>query len=192
MKKTSWIIPMISVFLIIAFSCLGWSDDQVIRRKIPTASSQDAQQPVQQDDQQSVQEDDQQSVQEDDQQPAQQDTIEKTVEPNMANKDLTIQGAVVCEKVMNRNPVGSSDIFSAKNEKLFCFTQVVGAITDTYITHNWYYQGSLQSSVELPVRSSNWRTWSSKIITPELTGEWMVEILSEEGSPLENIVFFVQ
>ena len=47
-------------------------------------------------------------------------------------------------------------------------------------------------SVVLPVRTSEWRTWSSKTLLPEWTGEWMVEVLSKDGTPLENLIFFVQ
>jgi hypothetical protein len=60
------------------------------------------------------------------------------------------------------------------------------------ITHNWYYQGSLKASVVLPVHASGWRTWSSKSLLPEWTGEWMVEVLSKDGTPLESILFYVQ
>jgi hypothetical protein len=29
-------------------------------------------------------------------------------------------------------------------------------------------------------------------MSPDMMGEWMVEILSEEGVPLESIIFFIQ
>ena len=108
------------------------------------------------------------------------------------DETLDIQDAVVCLDVVDREPVGSGDVFAKESTKLYCFTRVVGAIQDSQITHNWYYQGSLQTSVVLNVRSPNWRTWSSKSISPELVGEWMVEVLSENGKPMENIIFFVK
>jgi hypothetical protein len=75
---------------------------------------------------------------------------------------------------------------------VYCFFKVVGAVDPTQITVNWYYQGSLKSSLKLPVNSAGWRTWSSKSISPEWTGEWMVEILAEDGAPLESIIFFIE
>jgi len=105
---------------------------------------------------------------------------------------IQIESAVVCQDVVDREPVGSGDVFAKETPRVYCFCKVVGAAADTQITHNWYYKGSLKASVKLNVRSSSWRTWSSKTIIPEWDGEWMVEILSEDGSPLESIIFYIQ
>ena len=105
---------------------------------------------------------------------------------------LQIEDAVVCQQIVDRNPVGSGDVFAKESERIYCFSRVVGAAQDTQITHNWYHQGSLKASVKLDVRSPNWRTWSSKAMMPELVGEWMVEILSEDGQALESIIFFLK
>ena len=109
-----------------------------------------------------------------------------------ASAGITIENAVICQNVVNRAPVGTGDIFAGDIEKVFCFCKVMGASEPTEITFNWYYQGSLKSTVKLPVRSTSWRTWSSKTIVPEMTGEWMVEILAADGAPLESIIFFIQ
>ena len=106
--------------------------------------------------------------------------------------DIRIASSVVCQDVVDRQPVGSGDVFAKETPKVFCFCRVVGATTDTWVTHNWYYQGSLKSSVKLNVRSPNWRTWSSKSMSAQMTGEWMVEILSADGAPLDSAIFFVQ
>jgi len=105
---------------------------------------------------------------------------------------ITVQDAVICQEVVDRTPVGTGDVFTKDVEKLFCFTRVVGAIPPSQVTHNWYYKGALQASVVLPVGSGNWRTWSSKTMRSDQVGEWMVEILSDQGVPLESIIFFVQ
>lgn len=109
-----------------------------------------------------------------------------------AQPAIQIEDAVVCQDVVDRAPVGSGEVMAKESERVYCFTRVVGAVGDTQITHNWYYKGALKASVVLNVRSSNWRTWSSKTMKPEWVGEWMVEILSEDGTPLESIIFFVQ
>jgi hypothetical protein len=108
------------------------------------------------------------------------------------SSDIKIEDAAVCQEVVDRAPVGTSDVFFKETVKLFCFCRVVGAESGTQITHNWYHKGNLKASVKLNVGSSNYRTWSSKVLLPEWTGEWMVEILSEDGSPLESIIFLVQ
>ncbi len=132
-------------------------------------------------------------------QPAAPETVQpgmspETTQPSTqyANQsDVQLAQAVVCQDVVDRAPVGSSDVFAKEVPKVYCFTRVMGA-EGTELTHNWYYQGSLKASVKLNVRSSNYRTWSSKIMPPELTGEWMVEILSADGKPLESIIFFLK
>ncbi len=117
--------------------------------------------------------------------------------PNPAASDteasaVQIEDAVICQDVVDRTPVGSSDLFVSETEKVFCFCRVVGAEAGTQITHNWYYNGALKASVKLNVGSSNFRTWSSKTLYPEMQGEWMVEILSDDGKPLESIVFMIK
>jgi hypothetical protein len=107
-------------------------------------------------------------------------------------QEITVVRSVICQEVVDRTPVGSGGVIPAGSAQMFCFTQINGARGETEITHNWYYKGDLKASVVLPVRSSKWRTWSSKSLQPEWTGEWMVEILSQDGTPLENIIFFVQ
>lgn len=107
-------------------------------------------------------------------------------------QEINVAEAVVCQDVVDRMPVGAGDVFPTGTARVFCLTRIVGAQGETEITHNWYYKGSLKASVVLPVRNDDWRTWSSKTLLPEWTGEWMVEVLSKDGTPLESIIFFVQ
>ena len=114
--------------------------------------------------------------------------------PAQENADSTIQlkEAIICRSIENRTPIASASVFSDTVGQLFCFTKVVGASTDTAIIHHWYLNGKLKASVTLPVRSASWRTWSSKKITPGETGDWMVEVVTEDGNALESILFLVQ
>jgi hypothetical protein len=130
-------------------------------------------------------------------QPAPPQTEASTADPAQnaqpaAQPAIRIEDAVVCQDVVDRAPVGSADVIPKESQKIYCFTRVVGAQGETSVTHNWYHKGALKASVALDVRSSNWRTWSAKSLKPEYEGEWMVEILGEDGAPLESIVFFVQ
>lgn len=105
---------------------------------------------------------------------------------------VRIAASAICHDVVDRMPVASGEVFAREVSQLFCWTRVMGAEGDTFVIHNWYHKGTLKSTVQLPVRSPNWRTWSAKDMDPELTGEWMVEILSADGMPLESIIFFVK
>ncbi|MBI5550934.1 MAG: DUF2914 domain-containing protein [Desulfobacterales bacterium] len=105
---------------------------------------------------------------------------------------VEIKEAVVCQDVVDRAPVGSADVFSKDLPKVYCYCRVIGMQGEGAIVHNWYYQGALKSSIKLPVRAANWRTWSYKAMSPGQAGEWMVEIVTESGTPLESVVFMVQ
>ncbi len=105
---------------------------------------------------------------------------------------VEIKEAVVCQDVVDRAPVGSADVFSKDLPKVYCYCRVIGMQGEGAIVHNWYYQGALKSSIKLPVRAANWRTWSYKAMSPDQAGEWMVEIVTESGTPLESVVFMVQ
>ena len=108
------------------------------------------------------------------------------------SQEITVAQARVCQQIVDRVAVGCGDVIPAGTERVFCLTQIDGAQGETEVTHNWYHQGTLKASVTLSVRTSKWRTWSSKNLLPEWTGEWMVEVLSKDGTPLESIVFSVE
>lgn len=107
-------------------------------------------------------------------------------------QQVSVTEAVICRDVLDRAPVGAADVIAADTERVYCFTHIEGATAETAVTHNWYYQGGLKASVVLPVRNRDWRTWSSKRLIPEWKGEWMVEVLSQDGTPLQSVIFVVQ
>ena len=105
---------------------------------------------------------------------------------------LLIEEAVVCRAVVERTPVEGGDVFPSNVERLYFFTRVSGGGPDVQIYHNWYYGDRQIASVPLSVRSSNWRTWSSKVILPEFIGEWAIEVMSADGQLLKKVIFLVQ
>jgi len=48
---------------------------------------------------------------------------------------------------------------------------------------------SMRARVDLAIKSSTWRTYSSKIIQPHEIGSWRVEVLDPEGTVLKVIQF---
>ena len=109
-----------------------------------------------------------------------------------SGSELKLEETVICRDVVDRAPIGRGSVFHTDTERLYCFTKVVGAKTDTTIIHHWYLNGKLKASVTLPVKSASWRTWSSKDITSSDTGDWMVEVLTADGKAIESILFLVQ
>ncbi len=86
-------------------------------------------------------------------------------------------------------PVGEAQEFPADVGQVFLWTRVHGA-ADSSIQHVWIH-GEMEFPVTLDIGGSPWRTWSSKTIPPEWSGEWSVEVRDAAGNVLETRSFMV-
>ena len=91
-----------------------------------------------------------------------------------------------------RQLIGEAVAFPADIDRVFCYTRIHGVTTETVLTHAWYYNGKTMARVELPVRSANWRTWSSKRVLPGWVGYWEVKVLDGDGKVLASAGFDLQ
>ncbi len=105
---------------------------------------------------------------------------------------IEVAESALARKVEQRQPVDVMTEVPADIGRLYCFTRLVGADSETRVVHVWSWEGREMARVELPVRSSNWRTWSSKRILPEWSGAWTISILDAEGNLLKEIAFQVR
>ncbi len=103
--------------------------------------------------------------------------------------EVKVAEGVITTQIVERAPIDAVQTYPGSVEKLYCFTRLVGATEDTAVTHVWYYSDREMSRVSLPVRSSDWRTWSSKKILPGWTGDWRVEVLGPDGEVLMILPF---
>lgn len=108
------------------------------------------------------------------------------------SQDIAVEMFEFGTDVQNREIVNPDSVFSADVERVFCLTHITGMEQESTITHIWYLDGQEMASVELAVRSSDWRTWSSKTIIPDWTGEWSVDVLDAEGNLLMSRSFTVE
>ncbi len=98
--------------------------------------------------------------------------------PTQEKADLpTIQKAVICEGVENRNPWGIRQLFPSNIGTLYCFTHITNIPSEGTIHHIWYFGNVEIARVDLSISPPQWRTWSSKIILPEMKGIWRVEVV---------------
>jgi len=102
---------------------------------------------------------------------------------------LKVEYGAICRNVVNYEAVEGGISFPASVEKLYCFTRIVGASNPTEITHVWYYGDTERGRVVLAVDSSNWRTYSSKVIQSHEVGAWQVVVLDSSGNVLESFRF---
>jgi hypothetical protein len=102
--------------------------------------------------------------------------------------EITVEAAVA-RAIEDRQPVDAGTTFSADVGQLYVWTNVMGAEGHT-ISHVWMHGGN-EWAVELSIGANRWRTWSSKVIVPEWTGQWTVEVRDQDGTVLETVTFTV-
>lgn len=76
--------------------------------------------------------------------------------------------------------------------KLWRYTKITGSAGEETIKHRWLHSENLMAEVELPVKSPSWRTYISKGILQEWTGEWKVEVVDSQGKVLKTLNFSVK
>lgn len=99
--------------------------------------------------------------------------------------------AQLCTGIDSRMPTGMADKFPPEVGKVFLWCRILGATDTTMVKHIWFYNGQEMATVNLPVKSSSYRTWSSKTILPEWTGNWSVKIVDADGATLKEMTFTV-
>ena len=98
----------------------------------------------------------------------------------------------ICASIEDRQPMRVAASFAPDCGQVYFWTKCVGAADSTFVTHVWVHEGETRATVELPVKSSNWRTWSSKKILPSWTGNWEVRILDAAGNILKAETFTIE
>ncbi len=106
--------------------------------------------------------------------------------------NIEINNFVIALSVEERVPQGVSTTFSSSVSRLYAFCEINGALEEINLMHLWYYEGKLMAVVKLAVKSNSWRTYSSKNILPEWTGQWRVEATTEDGLVLYTSEFEIK
>jgi hypothetical protein len=109
----------------------------------------------------------------------------------IAGTSLEVDRIAVGTAIEDREPVNAAESFSPDVGRLWCFSKITGTESETTIVHVWYHQDVERARVELPVRSKAWRTWSSKRIMPQWTGQWRVVVEDSEGNTIGETKFTV-
>lgn len=113
-----------------------------------------------------------------------------TVEAQMQDK-IEVADAAICKDVVDREAVDVGTRFPNSVQRLYCYTKIVGADQPTEIVHVWNYGDVERARITLSVKSSNWRTFSSKVIQAHEIGAWRVDVLDTAGNLLKTINFEV-
>ncbi len=105
---------------------------------------------------------------------------------------LVVAESAITTAIENQQPVDQVGSYPADFGKLFCYTRILGATTETSITHVWYFRDHVMAEVVLPVGSENWRTYSSKRFLPKWAGQWRVKVIDTDGNELADIPFLLE
>jgi hypothetical protein len=114
-----------------------------------------------------------------------------TQEMDTTGSVITVE-AKLATGIQDREPVGVAVTFPANVDTVYLWTKVTGAKDTTFIKDVWTYNGQEMASVELPVKSPSWRTWSSKAIMPDWTGAWDVKVFDANGDVLTGLTFTIE
>jgi hypothetical protein len=94
--------------------------------------------------------------------------------------------------VENLTPVKPALLFDSSVGKLYCFTRIKSDHPPAVIKHLWFQGDKMVMEVTLPVKSTNWRTYSSKTILPSASGDWKVDVTSDDGTVLKTLNFTIR
>ena len=92
--------------------------------------------------------------------------------------------------VADRALAGAAESFPKGTEKLYCFSKVTGA-ENSEIEHVWYKGDAEQGRVKLKIGGSPWRTYSSKTLGAEGSGDWRCDVV-QDGKVLQSVKFKVE
>lgn len=102
--------------------------------------------------------------------------------------ELRIPQSGVGTGIVDRNLAGRNDRFS-EGEKVWFWTRVVGGKSGDRIRHVWQHNGRSYMDAELRIGASHWRTYSTFVLEPGLTGKWTVEARAPSGEVLAKEEF---
>lgn len=85
---------------------------------------------------------------------------------------------------------GAAESFPKGTAKLYCFSKVTGA-ADSEIEHVWYKGDAEQGRVKLKVGGSPWRTYSTKTLGEDASGDWRCDVV-QNGTVLQSVKFKVE
>lgn len=86
---------------------------------------------------------------------------------------------------------GAAESFPKGTERLFCFSKVTGADTTSGIEHVWYQGDKEVARVKLKIGGTPWRTYSSKTLGPDASGDWRCDVV-QNGTVLQSVKFKVE
>jgi len=85
---------------------------------------------------------------------------------------------------------GAAESFPKGTAKLYCLSKVTGA-ENSEVEHVWYKGDAEQGRVKLKIGGSPWRTYSSKTLGDDASGDWRCDVV-QDGKVIQSAKFKVE
>lgn len=91
-------------------------------------------------------------------------------------------------EIKDHEPTDDVTTLDNSHTKIYFFTDLKNMSGQT-VTHRWSFNGNTVAEVKLEPKAARWRTYSSKILDPVMTGTWTVEVMDAAGNVLAKKSF---
>jgi len=105
--------------------------------------------------------------------------------PPIVSSPIMVNNAVISESVQDQTPIKVlADDIPKYIRKIYFYTEISHA-KGQKIYHRWRTNDQILATIELPITSNNFRTWSSKQLTSAWLGQWYLEVLDSQ----KNVIY---
>ncbi len=106
--------------------------------------------------------------------------------------EMHVSRAVLCSGVEDLEPVDEIENVTVDLGRIYLFAEIKEAGEETPIKHVWFYNEEPVLEVPMTVNGPRWRTYSYKTLYENMTGEWHVDVVDENGNVLQSVPFTIE
>lgn len=112
--------------------------------------------------------------------------------PAVTSSKTALETAVVCLDIdaVKKKPLVPKGRFSKYIDRLYCFTEISGALPDVLI-HDWVYEGKQTYRQRIKIGNET-KVWSQMEMSPDKAGTWRVDIFTGDGTFLDSADFVLK
>jgi hypothetical protein len=104
---------------------------------------------------------------------------------------LTLSEALMCEEIVETQPVNPAVVFSVERGKVLCYTAFEEVPKKTSVIHEWYFRDRLLKRTKLGLKPPRWATFSRMQLRDADKGPWQVVVRDEKGNVLKILRFSI-
>jgi hypothetical protein len=106
------------------------------------------------------------------------------------DQGISVVGLKVGTGIQEKEIQGEADSFKPDVGKVWCWSKTSGG-EGSDLTYAWYKGDQKVSEVKVNIKFASMRSWSYKTITPDMKGDWRVDLVGADGTVLKSVSFKV-